>query len=187
VHLASRVVRVGGGAPAALLVLLVGCSKPPSDDGRREATFPAAPPLAQHAPRQVVHTAWSFDSGTDECVGTAAAGGTSLRVTVRRNAPIRLVVSLTTKLERRPAGPAAVPLRFSGPTGSWQVSAQQTASHQLAVTLGSDDTALSRVLVLLGGGVLNVGEPEQAGTSLGITPSDAQGQLWFDCARSKMI
>jgi hypothetical protein len=89
--------------------------------------------------------------------------------------------------EHRPAGRAAVPLRFAGPTGRWQVPAQQTSSHQLAVTLGADDTGLSRVLVLLNGGVLEIGRPEQNISSLAILPSDAQGQRWFDCARDKLI
>jgi hypothetical protein len=144
-------------------------------------------PLALPPPRQVIRTTWTFATENDECVAVAAGGGTSLRVTIRRDAPINLVVTLAPPLEHRLVPHAAIPLRFAGSAGHWQVSAQQTASHQLAVTLGSGDIALSRVLVLLSGGVLDVQSPEQLILSLTIVPSEAAGQLWFDCARHKMI
>jgi hypothetical protein len=131
----------------------------------------------------VVRAAWTFRSSDTECVAVAAAGDTSLLVTIRRDAPIRLTVSLATPSAH---GPSTLPLRFSGPAGAWQVSARRTAARQLAVTLGSDDTALSRVLVLLNGGTLDLGNPSQPILSLAISASDAQGQAWFDCARSKL-
>jgi hypothetical protein len=182
-RLAAHEFRVGTGALTALL--LACCTTPPVDDGRREATIPVVAPVAPRARRQVIHTTWSFESGSDACIAVAAAGATSLRVTVGRDLPIRLTLSLSPQLP--PAGRAAVPLHFAGPTGSWQVSAQQAGPHRLAVTLGADDTALSRILVLLGGGVLDVGVSEQIVASIDIMPSDARGQLWFDCARGKMI
>ena len=168
------------------MLLLAGCTKPPPQVVNPEpsvtAVVPSAPP-----PRQVVHTNWTFSSGTDECVAVAAGGGTSLRVTVRPDAPIGLSLSLTAQLQQRLAPHIAIPLRFSGSAGRWQVSAQQTASHQLAVTLGSGDAALSRVLVLLSGGELDVANPDRVILSLVIAPSDSAGQLWFDCTRHKMI
>jgi hypothetical protein len=185
--LAAHVFRVGAAGLTAFLLLVAGCSNPPIDDGRREAAIPVVAPFVRRAPRQVIHTTWTFESGNDACVAVAAAGVTSLRVTISRDTPIRLALSLAPQLDRLPAGRAPLPLRFAGPTGSWQVSAQQTGPHQLAVTLGADDTALSRILVLLGGGVLDVGVSEQVVASIDIMPSDARGQLWFDCARGKMI
>ncbi len=105
-------------------------------------------------------------------------------ISIRRDAPIRLIVSL----ESQPVhGSVTVPLRFTGPAGLWQVSARRTAARRFAVTLGSDDKALSRILVLLSGGMLELGEPAQPIVSLAISPSDAQGQSWFDCARGKML
>jgi hypothetical protein len=186
--LAALALRIAGRAFAALTLLLAGCTKPPPDDGRREVVAPAAvAPPARPAPRQVIRTTWNFESGNDECTATAAGGSTSLRVAIRRDAPIRLMLSLAAQLEPRPAGRSAVPLRFAGPTGTWQVSAQQTGSRQLTATLGSDNTALGRLLILLGGGVLDVAESEQSIASVGVAPSGAPGQLWFDCARGKMI
>jgi hypothetical protein len=170
-----------------LALLVAGCSKPQSDTSNVAPPVPSVVPPAPPPPRQVIRTNWTFASGNDECVAVAAGGGTSLRVTVRRDAPIDLTVTLSPPVEHRLAAHAATPLRFAGSAGHWQVSAQQTASHQLAVTLGSGDMALSRVLVLLSGGVLDVQNPDQVILSLTIVPSDAAGQLWFDCARREMF
>jgi hypothetical protein len=104
-------------------------------------------------------------------------------VTIRRNAAAELVVSLAAQVV--PASP--VPLRFSGPAGNWQVQARRTASRALAVSLGSDNTALTQVLVLLSGGAFDVGSPDRPIASLVIAPSDTRGQAWFDCARGMMF
>ena len=145
--------------------------------------MPAVPPLVRRPPSQVVRTSWTFNSSDDECTAVAAAAGTSLLIAVRRDAPIRLVVTLASPSH----GPSRVPLRFTGPAGAWQVAARQTATRRIELALGSDEGALSRVLVLLSGGMLAVGEPAQPIVSLAIAPSDAQGQIWFDCARGKML
>jgi hypothetical protein len=182
--LVARVSVVFIGSLAPILVM-VGCTPPPppGDEGRREASAPAVPPLVRPAPRQAIRTSWTFNTGEDECAAVAAAAGTSLAVTVRRDMPIRLVVSMAA-----PAyGPSSVPLRFTGPAGAWQVAAHRTTARQISVVLGSDETALSHVLVLLSGGVLEAGPPAQPMVSLVISSSDAQGQAWFDCARRKML
>jgi len=169
------------------LCVAAGCSKSEPEAERRETAAPAVAPPPQPPPRQTLRTTWTFTADKDECVAVAAAAGTALRVTVRRNAPIRLALSLAPPLEVRPTGRAAVQLRFNGPTGRWQVAAQQSGNRQLAVALGSDEIALSRVLVLLSGGMLDVGDAEQANISLTVAPSDTKGQLWFDCARGKIL
>ena len=139
---------------------------------------PAKPP-----PVPVLHPEWSFDSNPDECLATAAAGATALRISVRRESAIRLTVSLARQYEHE----AVVPLRFVGPAGTWQVSARAYGASQLGVTLGSDNTALSHILVLLSGGTFNVGLSPHPVVSLIIRPSDTSGQNWFDCAREKLM
>jgi hypothetical protein len=174
------------GVLAALMLLLVSCAQPlpPGEEGRREASVPAVPPLVRRVPTEVVRTTWTFHSSDEECTAIAAAPGTSLQVTVRRDAPIRLVVALAPAPATRPV---TAPLRFNGSAGSWQVTARRTAARQFTVALGSDDTALSRILILLSGGTLELGRPPQPIVSLAISPSDTQGQTWFDCARGKML
>lgn len=141
------------------------------------------PPIVVPPPSQVLRTTWSFESGTDKCVAIASSGSTSLRVTVGRAAPIQLAVFLAASMAQK----LPVPLRFSGPAGNWVVSARPVASRQLFASLGADNVALTRVLVLLSGGTFDVGTSDQPIVSLAIAPSEASGQHWFDCARRQML
>ena len=183
--MAERFARACIGAFAILTLLPVSCAPLPSgEEGRREASVPAVPPLVRHIPSPQVHTTWTFRSSDEECVAVASAAATSVLISIRRDQPIRVIVSL----ESQPVhGPVIVPLRFTGSAGLWQVAARRTAAYRFTVTLGFDDTALSRVLILLSGGMLELGEPAQPIVSLTISPSDTQGQIWFDCARGKML
>ena len=165
------------------MLLLDSCTAlPPGEEGRREASIPAVPPLVRRAPARVIRTEWTFRAGDDECTAIAAAAGTSLSVTVRRNTPIRLMLLLPSS-----SNAPSLPVRFRGPAGGWVASARRFGARQLNVTLGADQDALSRVLVLLNGGTLQVGEPAQPIALFVIRPSEAQGQGWFDCAREKML
>ena len=131
----------------------------------------------------VVRTSWAFSASDEECTAQAAAAGNSLAVTVSRDTPIRVAVTLAAPVQ----APATAQLRFTGPAGGWQAIARRVAPRQVAVTLGADETALSRVLVLLSGGTLEVGAPAQPITTFNIGPSEAPGQDWFDCARAKTL
>ena len=122
---------------------------------------------------------WSFDARPGGCTALAAAGRVTLQVSIQPASPVRLTVTL---------GGLSAPkhgakLRFIGPTGYWQIIGKPEGKHQLAGELGADDTALGRVLVLLNGGVLEVGEPKQALATLNIPAGGAPGQAWFDCVR----
>ena len=140
------------------------------------------PPAARPAPVRSQRAAWTFESGSEQCIASADAGAASVRVTVRRNAAAELLVSLATQ-----APASLVPLHFSGPAGDWQVQARRSSARALGVTLGTDNTALSHVLVLLSGGTFDVGPPERPIASFVIAPSDARGQAWFDCARGMLF
>jgi hypothetical protein len=164
-----------------LSALLGACSQPakePVPEVQAPPPEPAKPP-----PVPVLHTEWSFGNKGDECLAAATAGATALRISVRRDSAIRLTISLAKQYGYE----ASVPLRFVGPAGKWQVTARAYGTSLLGVTLGSDNTALSHVLVLLSGGTFNVGLPPHAVVSLVIKPSDTNGQNWFDCAREKLM
>lgn len=166
------------------ILMLAGCKTPPVEDTRREASVPAVPPLVQRPPLRVpVRVTWSFRAGDNECSATAAAGATSLQVSVRRNMPIRMVVSLSS---RPTESSAVVPVRFNGSAGNWQIVARRLGDRQITATLGSDDTALSRILVLLGGGTMELGGGQvQPIASLAIPESGSEGRAWFDCVRAQ--
>src|SRR5438034_11542169 len=95
-----------------LVLLLAGCAaQPPTEEERREPEVPVvAPTVKRVPPRQVIRTTWNFTTGSDECVAVAAFGPTTLQVNVRRDAPVRIVVSLPAPLA--PGGRAPLPRRF---------------------------------------------------------------------------
>ena len=138
----------------------------------------------RRAPSQPLRTTWTFRAGEEECVATAAGAGASAVVSAQRDSPIRLLVSLPATPV--PPAPANTAVRFAGPAGSWQATAR-AAGRQFTVALGSDETALSRILVLLSGGVLDLGDQGKPVASLTVSPSDTEGQKWFDCARAKVL
>jgi hypothetical protein len=161
--------------------LLSACTQPAKEPPPEVQAPPPEP--AKPAPVPILRPEWSFSSKGDECTAAATAGATALRINVRRESAIRLTVTLARQYDHEDV----VPLRFVGPAGTWQVTARAYGASQLGVTLGSDNTALSHILVLLSGGMFSVGLPPHAVVSLAIKPSDTNGQNWFDCAREKLM
>jgi hypothetical protein len=172
------------GAFVVPMLLLAHCAAPPAiDDRRREASAPAVRPFVRRVPsRLTIRTTWAFQADEGRCVATAAAAAASLVVTIRRDLPIRLVLSLPLV-----PVPTAATLRFAGTAGNWEVPGGRTAAHQVTALLGADEVALSRVLVLLSGGTLDVEDPGRPVALLAIAPSASSGQRWFDCARAEMF
>ncbi len=168
------------------LLFMNGCAPEPVEEAAPELPLPPVPPPPP--PRKpatpTIHTTWTFRTGGDDCAAEASAPGVSLQIAVQRNVPMRLSLMLQpVSLASR----AAIPLRFNGAAGSWRVVGRATGSHVLAASLGSDAAALSHILVLLSGGLLEVGEAGTSLATLDISPSDRNGQAWFDCARSKVL
>ena len=131
----------------AFALALVACNPAPPDEGRREASLPPPPPPPMATPvRPPSRAIWAFDNSSDQCSARAAAGGLSLLATVRRDTPIRMTIVVPAEL---PAQSTSVRLGFTGNAGRWQVTGQRIGGHQILVILGSDEAALSRVLVLL--------------------------------------
>jgi hypothetical protein len=161
---------------AALILLLSACSKPPPPK-----TAPAAPPPPPpaKAARAVVHAAWAFRTGQD-CIAVAAAGRVRLTVAVRRTGPVRLTVVTPAEAAGRPVA------RFRGPAGAWSVHGI-VSGREAVFSMGRDMDALSRVLMLLSGGVLELEPPDADWPVLDLPPSGADGQQWFDCVRNSVI
>lgn len=127
----------------------------------------------------MVHTAWAFSTGHD-CVAVAAAGRVRLTIAVHRAGPIRMTVFLPAENTGKPVA------QFHGPAGTWK--AHGVVSGRDAVfTMGRDMNALSRVLMLLSGGVLALEPSDGDWPILDLPPSGPEGQQWFDCARNSVI
>ncbi len=168
------------------LLFMNGCAPQPVEEAAPALPIPPVPPPPP--PRRpaspTIHTTWTFRTGGDDCAAEASAAGVSLQIEVQRDAPMRLTLALQSVSLR---SQAAIPLRFNGAAGSWRIVGRATGPHALAASLGSDAAALSHILVLLSGGLLEVGEAGASLAFLDISPSDKNGQAWFDCARSKVL
>jgi hypothetical protein len=169
-----------GSAVVALVLVVCACTAPQPTQPPREETMAPATPVVRSATHPLLRGTWRFDQDAAACVATLAAGRDTLTISVRRNVPVRLALALG-----EPA-PATARLRFTGNSGNWQIGAQRAGDRSLGATLGADTIALSRVLVLLGGGTLDVGEAEQGLPAISVPAAGGQGQTWFDCSRDKL-
>lgn len=164
-----------------LLALLPACCTAP-----QPAPKPAEPTSAVQAPppphvRPVLHAAWSFQTGSDACVAVAKAGAASLQIAVRREGLIRLTLSL-------PGAPPPRPVaRFIGPAGRWVVQGSPAGRHDVLFTLGRNNTSLSRILMMLSGGVVSLEPPGEDSPILSLPESGPEGQQWFTCVRGIVI
>jgi hypothetical protein len=168
------------------LLWLTGCAPQAAEQPAPELPVPPVPPPApvRRPANPTIHTSWTFSTSGEECAAEASAAGTTLQIVVQRNVPMRLnLVSQSLSLRSQ----ASVPLRFNGAAGSWRIAGRATGPHTLAAPLGSDEVALSHVVVLLSGGLLEVGEAGATLATIDISPSEKNGQTWFDCARSKVL
>ncbi len=148
---------------------------------------PAPPQPPPPPPRRVVHLAWSFDVGSDRCIATAAGQLTTLTVTVRRNAAVDLNLAFPAPDAAQIGAGSSANLRFSGPSGKWALQASGNARHGLRVSSSPDEMSFGRVLILLGGGTLDVAALPLLLASVQIPPAGPDGQAWSDCARHQMI
>lgn len=139
---------------------------------------PPPPPIAEQ-PR--LHPDWSFQTGPNACLAIATAGRTRLVVAVRRKQPIRLSVTTPYDSSGRPAA------HFHGPAGAWSATGWRAGGHEIVFTLGHDVDSLSRVLMLLSGGIMDLDAPEKNLPIFILSAAGEQGQHWFACARKLVI
>lgn len=166
--------------PASVLVaglLLASCAAP-TPKPSIGVLPPPPPPLAA---RPSFHAAWSFKTEPGACLAFAAAGHTRLELAVRGAAPIQLGVTL-------PSAGSGLPVaHFRGPVGTWAVQGWHAGHHRIVFTLGRGTNALSRVLMLLSGGVLDLQSPDRRLPIVTLAASGAEGQRWFACVRHNVI
>jgi hypothetical protein len=165
-----------------MLTLLPACCDAPPPPPKPAAPAPEVlGPPPPHAARPVLHGAWSFQAKPDACIAVAKAGATSLQIAVRRDGPIRLTMSVPGDAPAKPV------VHFNGPAGRWLVPGTPAGRRQDVFSLARDETALSRILMLLSGGTLNLEPPGEDLPILSLPESGAEGQQWFACVRRIVI
>ncbi len=165
-----------------MLALLPACCAAPRPAPQPvEPAAEAPPPPPAHTARPTLRAAWSFQTGPDACVALAKAGSASLQIAVRPEGLIRLTMSLPVDA---PAKPVA---HFSGPAGRWLIQGAHTGRRDVLFTLDRNAASLSRILMLLSGGALNLEPPGEDLPILLLPESGAGGQQWFACVRRIVI
>jgi hypothetical protein len=163
-----------------LLALAPACCAPhhPAPKPAEPAPLPPPPPAPPERP--VLHATWSFQTGPNACLALARAGAANLRITVHPEGPIRLTMSVP---DDAPTKPVA---HFSGPAGHWLLGGSHAVPREASFFLARDEVSLSRILMLLSGGVLNLEPSEDDVPILSLPASGAEGQEWFACARDSV-
>lgn len=171
--------RAAAAAAGALVlaVLLTGCARPPPPP----PPAPPTPSASAPAVRPMLHATWSFAIRPGDCLATAAAGRTRVVLSVPRGKPIRMRIVLAGASAQHPVA------HFRGPAGAWTIGGWRAGDHAVAFELGHDVNALSRVLILLSGGVLDLEAAEAPLPRLELPASGAAGQRWFGCVRHSVI
>ena len=167
------------GRPVFIVVgalLLASCTRPVP----KPPVEPPPPPPPKPS-RPSVHASWSFVTKPDACLATAGAGSTRLEIAVQRKQPIRLRVTFPTDAEGK------IIAKFNGPAGAWTVPGWHAGQRDVVFTLGRGMDLLSRVLMLLSGGVMDFDSPRKGLPLFNLSASGAAGQRWFTCARHVVI
>jgi hypothetical protein len=165
--------------PGACLLLLVACEKPPASVVVVPPSAPARPPPIQRR----VSAAWNFHNG-DVCIASASSSALALEVTASGD-----TLTLNVRSGRGTAIPAgrSVAIEFAGPAGSWTVAGRKVASHRVIASQPMTEDQAGRILVLLDGGVVRVGRPDQSLPALQVPNSGISGRDWFECVRRQLF
>jgi hypothetical protein len=165
--------------PVALLLPLVACEKPP------EKVIAVPPPSLPPPPavRRPVGADWTFHSG-DVCTASASSSALTLDVSASSS-----TLTLDARMGRGTPTPAgrSVPIEFAGAAGTWTVAGRKAASRQVIATQPMTEEQAGQILVLLAGGIVRVGRPDQGLPPLQVPNSGVAGRDWFECVRRQLF
>jgi hypothetical protein len=165
--------------PGALVLSLLGCEQPPAP----VAVVPPPPPPPPPPIHRPVAAAWNFHSG-DVCTASASSGPLALDVTASSS-----TLTLNARMGRGMPIPVgrSVRIEFAGTAGNWTVSGHKSASHQVTAAQPMTEDQAGRILVLLEGGVIRVGRPNEGLPPLQVPNSGLPGRDWFECVRRQLF
>jgi hypothetical protein len=167
------------GPPVVMMLALMSCEKPPAPVA---VVPPPLPPSPQPVHRPVPAD-WSFRSG-DVCVASAASSALTLDVTASSS-----TLTLNARLGRGTPVPAgrSVTIEFAGAAGTWTVTGRKAPSHRVIALQPMTEDQAGQILVLLGGGVVRVGRPNEGLPPLQVPNAGVPGRDWFECVRRQLF
>jgi hypothetical protein len=131
----------------------------------------------------VVSVAWSFGAdGT--CTASAAGPAAAFSLAVD---PARMTLAVSGFPFAMGAGGAAVPVAYSGSSGSWVLNGRPSGRHQVIVAEPMTEVEASRILFLLDGGTIRLGRTGGDTLTLRVPEAGAAGQAWFGCVRKVLL
>jgi hypothetical protein len=162
----------------AVALSLASCERPPAP-----VVVPQPPPPPPPIVHRPVASNWSFHAG-DVCTATAGGGTLALDVAASRD-----TLEIVVRMPRGAAIPPSrsVPIAFSGMSGAWTVTGHKAGSHRVIASQPMSEDQAGQILVLLGGGVVRVGNRSEGVPELRIPNSGASGRDWFECVRRQLF
>jgi hypothetical protein len=80
-----------------------------------------------------------------------------------------------------------LPISFAGNAGSWNLAARRVGPHRIMASNPMEEDAASRILVLLGGGIIRIGPPNLGLPPIRVPNAGAPGREWFECVRHQLF
>jgi hypothetical protein len=165
--------------PGVVLLSLAACEKPPVP----AAVVPPPPPAPSPPVHRPVAAAWTFHNG-DVC--TASASGSALALDVTASSSMLTLNARMGRTMPIPTG-RSVTIEFAGTAGNWTVSGRKAAAHRVTASQPMTEDQAGQILVLLEGGVIRVGRPNEGLPPLQIPNSGVPGRDWFECVRRQLF
>ncbi len=128
-------------------------------------------------------SSWDFHAG-DVCRAAANNPHLSLEITASSSELV-----LAARIGRGLAIPPrrAVPIAFAGTSGSWSIFGHTAGARLVVASRPITDENVGQILVLLEGGLVTVGRPEDGLPKLRVPNGGAPGRGWFDCVRRQLF
>jgi hypothetical protein len=130
-----------------------------------------------------VISTWSFQAG-DTCIATAGSPVLSLDIAVSRD-----TLELTARLPKSASVPTGRPaaIAFTGSSGNWTVTGHGGAGHRVVASQPMTEDQAGQILILLGGGIVKIGNRALDLPELRIPNGGSPGRDWFECVRRQLF
>jgi hypothetical protein len=175
---------VGLALSAVLGIGLPACTTPPTvvPVVQQPPAAPPRPPPARPSPPASITSSWSFNENA--CSAKASGSGLSLDVTAS-STELSIVVHALRRVPLR--ANAGVRIAFIGRSGNWIVTGRLGHSRQIAAVTPLNEDAVSRVLVLLSGGVIRINNGRVGLPIVRVPDAGQPGRSWFECVKRRLF
>ena len=158
---------------------LTACKAPTQ---RQTAAEQVAPKPTEVPAPPVTRAVWSFSSAQN-CVATASSSIIAIGIETTDSA---VTWTVRGPLAAMAPGQRHVRLAFAGNHAAWTIIARRAPRGQLIASMPLSEYAAGRILVMLGGGALQVGTGSDVRTIV-LPGSGQDGARWFGCVRDHLL